>query len=77
MAQHSATSETRALHATKVFDNLVTVDGLLPLLEKWLKKQYRRSTVYKWVGQGMPAKKFRGDLYFDPNEVALWLQRSS
>jgi len=63
--------------AALLFDNLVPMKVLLTLLKEWLQKDFSRHTIYKWVREGMPHEKIRGDLYFPPDEVALWLKRTS
>lgn len=60
-----------------LFENLVNVPGLLELLKLWLKRDVHRVTIYKWVKQGMPSRKIRSELFFDPDEVATWLRRTS
>lgn len=59
------------------FDSLLNLPGLMEQLAVWLKKPVARGTVYKWVRQGMPCHKIRRALYFRPDEVATWLQRTS
>ena len=56
-----------------LFENLIPMNELLLKL----KHHYSRSTVYRWVGQGMPHKKIKGKLWFPWLEVALWLDRTS
>ena len=54
-----------------LFDNLLTVDELAADLS------YAKSSIHRWVRQGMPSRKVRGRLYFDPGEVAQWMQRTT
>ncbi len=54
-----------------LFENLLTVAELAEDLG------CAKVTIYKWVGQQMPSRKVRGRRYFSPEEVALWLQRTT
>ena len=51
------------------FENLLTIDELLACL----KYQYSKSTVYHWVGEGIPHFKIRGKLWFNKEEIFKWL----
>lgn len=58
----------------KLFENLVSIDDLLAgMSHVWSSKQ----TIYNEVYKGMPAHKMRNRLFFDPEEVALYLRRKS
>lgn len=67
--------------AERLFDNLVPVPVFIVLASGWLSRPadepIHRNTVYKWVRQGMPCKKIRGELFLPKDEAALWLTRSS
>jgi predicted site-specific integrase-resolvase len=64
--------------ATKLFDNLVDLDGIIAVLEASLGKRYHHSTVRRWIKEGMPVVRLRtGKLFFRPDDVATWLQRTS
>ncbi len=54
-----------------LFDNLLTIDELAADI------RYSKSMIYQWVGKGMPSRKVRGRLYFEPSEVAQWMQRTT
>lgn len=54
-----------------LFDNLLTIDELAADL------RYARVSIYRWVRQGMPSRKIKGRLYFEPTEVAQWIQRTT
>jgi predicted DNA-binding transcriptional regulator AlpA len=61
-----------------LFENLVNVPGMLELLKVWLKQEFHRVTIYRWVkSEGMPCRKIRGKIFFVPSEVAEWLERTS
>ncbi len=45
-------------------------------LLNYLKNQYSKWTIYKWVGEGMPHVKVRGKLWFPKRDVLDWLKRS-
>lgn len=55
----------------KIFEDLVTLKELIELL----RNNYSRSTIYRWVGQGMPHKKLGGKLWFPKREALEWLHR--
>lgn len=77
MTQTDLTKSKSIQKADALFDNLVTLDELLALLQRWLRREIKRSTVYSWVSKsGMPHEKIRGELYFPPHEVAIWLKRT-
>lgn len=54
-----------------LFDNRMTLEELAADL------RYSKHTIYKWLQDGMPSLKFKGRLYFDPQEVAQWIQRTT
>jgi hypothetical protein len=54
-----------------LFDNLMTIDELAADI------RYSKSMIYQWVRKGLPTKKVRGRLYFEPLEVAQWMQRTN
>lgn len=56
----------------RLFKNLVTLPELVAILPG-----FSRRSVYRWVKAGMPHEKIRGRLLFDPEEVALWMKRTS
>ena len=60
-----------ALKDSMLFDNLVTLSELLD----WLRHNYSKWTVYKWVQEGMPHKKIGNKLWFSKQDVSLWLER--
>lgn len=57
--------------ASPLLGNLVPLDELLRRLPG-----FTRHAVYKWVREGMPHEKIRGRLFFNPDEVALWIKRT-
>lgn len=68
----------QASNVKQLFDNLVDLDGLLAILETSLGKRYHHSTVRRWIKDGMPVVRLRtGKLFFRPDDVATWLQRTS
>ena len=77
MSQIDLTKSKSIQKGDALFENLVSFDELLGLLKRWLRREIKRSTVYSWVSkQGMPHEKIRGELYFPPHEVAIWLKRT-
>ncbi len=64
--------------ACALFENLVSVAELQVLAAEWLRRKepIPRDTIYKWVRQGIPSEKIRGDRYFPPVEAAQWLRRT-
>jgi hypothetical protein len=54
-----------------LFENLMTIDELATDIS------YSKSMIYQWVRRGLPTKKVRGRLYFEPREVAQWMQRTT
>lgn len=74
----TAQSPSKVGKSEKLFENLMTVPEFMAEASKWLRRPepIARNTVYKWVRQGMPKRKIRGELYFSRDEVALWLTRS-
>lgn len=69
---------SQASKVTPLFDNLVNLKGLQTALEKSLGRRYSESAIRNWVRLGMPVVRLRTrELFFRPDDVALWLQRSS
>lgn len=63
---------------TPLFDNLVTLKGLMDALEQMLGKRYSKSTIERWIKRGMPVERLKTrDRFFRPSDVALWLQRTT
>ncbi len=64
--------------AGALFENLVSLAELQVLAAEWLRrpKPIPRDTIYKWVREGIPSEKIRGDRYFPPVEAAQWLRRT-
>lgn len=57
-----------------LFENLLPMGALLERLGG----KFSRKTVYKWTAYSdIPHRKIRGRLFFDPVEVAKWLERTS
>jgi len=51
------------------FDNLIEIEKL----ENLLKPLYKKSSIYKLVGEGMPHTKIGKRLFFEESEVKQWL----
>lgn len=61
-----------------LFDNLVNLEGLRDALERELGRRYSRSTIERWIKDGMPVERLRTrERFFRPGDVATWLQRTS
>jgi hypothetical protein len=57
-----------------LLENLITLNELIARY----KGQWKRSTIYCWVcNEGMPHRKLRGRLWFNPDETDSWIERTS
>lgn len=53
-----------------LFENLLTLDELI---NDYLRGQYSKAAVRKWIYEGMPKDKIANRLWFDRNQVSQWL----
>ena len=56
------------------FEDLLTMDELL----EYLKNQYSKHTIYKWVQTDkMPHVKIKGKLWFPKKEICRWFYQNA
>lgn len=66
--------KVRGATVPALFGDLIPLEDLLASM----KNAYAANTIYQWIHRdGMPHVKLRGKLWFDPNAVRSWMERTS